>query len=146
MNQPITLGVDFGATSIKFGVVQVGRIIRHGNVVPTRQDGQIEPLIRSIVAEIFRLRECRGLSTQSAGTVVNLTNVKGWCGVPLAALVSGQIGLDTNLVTQSGSYRHRRRGGQMWRASLSTHLENHQEPLRANLLGKAYDSTGSARQ
>ena len=108
MNQPITLGVDFGATSIKFGVVQVGRIIKHGNVIPTRQDGQIEPLIRSIVAEIFRLREqyptlqavgfgVPGIIDPVAGIVVNLTNVKGWCGVPLAALVSGQIGLDANL-------------------------------------------------
>jgi predicted NBD/HSP70 family sugar kinase len=74
MNQPITLGVDFGATSIKFGVVQDGRIIKHGNVVPTRQDGKIEPLIRSIVDEIFRLQQeypalqavgfgCRAFST-----------------------------------------------------------------------------------
>jgi glucokinase len=57
MNPPITLGVDFGATSIKFGVVQDGRIIKHGNIVPTRQVGKIEPLIRSIVEEIFRLKQ-----------------------------------------------------------------------------------------
>ena len=56
MNHPTTLGIDFGGTSIKFGVVQDGRIIRHGNVVPTRQDGEIEPLIRSIVDEILRLQ------------------------------------------------------------------------------------------
>ena len=102
MNQPITLGVDFGATSIKFGVVQVGRIIKHGNVVPTRQDGEIEPMIRSIVAEIFSLREqypalqavgfgVPGIIDPVAGIVVNLTNVKGWRGIPLAALVSGRI-------------------------------------------------------
>jgi predicted NBD/HSP70 family sugar kinase len=36
MNQPTTLGIDFGGTSIKFGVVQDGRIISHGNVVSTR--------------------------------------------------------------------------------------------------------------
>ena len=57
MNQPTTLGMDFGGTSIKFGVVEDRRIIRRGNVVPTRQDGEIEPLIRSIVHEIFRLKQ-----------------------------------------------------------------------------------------
>src|ERR1700736_3728072 len=57
MNQPTTLGIDFGGTSIKFGVVQDGRIISHGNVVSTRQDGEIEPLIRSIVDEILRLQQ-----------------------------------------------------------------------------------------
>ena len=57
MNHPVTLGIDFGGTSIKFGVVEDRRIIRRGNVVPTRQDGEIEPLIRSIVDEILRLKQ-----------------------------------------------------------------------------------------
>ena len=57
MSHPTTLGIDFGGNSIKFGVVQDGRIIRHGNVVPTRQDGEIELLIRSIVDEILRLKQ-----------------------------------------------------------------------------------------
>ena len=108
MNQPITLGVDFGATSIKFGVVQDGRIIKHGNVVPTRHDGKIEPLIRSIVDEIFRLQQeysalqavgfgVTGIIDPAAGVVVNLTNVKGWHRIPLGALVSEGIGLVTNI-------------------------------------------------
>jgi glucokinase len=108
MNQPITLGVDFGATSIKFGVVQDGRIIKHGNIVPTRQDGKIEPLIRSIVDEIFRLQQgypalqavgfgVPGIIDPAAGVVVNLTNVKGWRRIPLGALVSEAIGLVTNI-------------------------------------------------
>ena len=74
MNHPTTLGIDFGGTSIKFGVVQDGRIISHGNVVSTRQDGEIEPLIRSIVDEILGLQReylrfrrsalgCQALST-----------------------------------------------------------------------------------
>ena len=108
MNQPSTLGVDFGATSIKFGVVQDGRIIKHGNAVPTRQDGKIEPLIRSIVDEILRLHQeypalqavgfgVPGIIDPAAGVVVNLTNVKGWRRIPLGALVSEEIGLVTNI-------------------------------------------------
>jgi glucokinase len=108
MNQPTTLGIDFGGTSIKFGVVQNGRIIRHGNLVPTGQDGEIEPLIGSIVDEILRLQQeypalqavgfgVPGIIDPAAGVVVNLTNVKGWHCVPLGALVSERIGLVTNL-------------------------------------------------
>jgi predicted NBD/HSP70 family sugar kinase len=37
MSAPISLGIDFGGTSIKPGVVQDGRIIARGNVIPTRQ-------------------------------------------------------------------------------------------------------------
>jgi len=103
MNQPTTLGIDFGGTSIKFGVVQDGRIISHGNVVSTRQDGEIEPLIRSIVDEILRLQQKHpaleavgfgvpGIIDPAAGVVINLTNVKGWCHIPLGALVSERIG------------------------------------------------------
>jgi len=108
MNQFITLGIDFGGTSIKFGIVQNGRIIRHGKVVSTRQDGEIEPLIGSIVNEILRLQEqypalqavgfgMPGIIDPAAGIVVNLTNVKGWHYIPLGALVSERIGLPTNL-------------------------------------------------
>ena len=108
MNQFITLGIDFGGTSIKFGVVQNGRIIRHGNVVPTRQDGEIEPMIGAIVDEILRLQQAYpalqavgfgvpGIIEPAAGVVVNLTNVKGWHHIPLAALISERVGLVTNL-------------------------------------------------
>jgi glucokinase len=108
MNHPTTLGIDFGGTSIKFGVVQHGRIIRRGNIVPTRQDGEIEPLIRSIVDEILRLKQeypaleavgfgVPGIIDPAAGVVVNLTNVEGWYRIPLRALVSERTGLVTNL-------------------------------------------------
>ena len=57
MDHPTTLGIDFGGTSIKFGIVQGGQIIKRGNVLPTRQDGEMEPLIDSIVDEILRLQQ-----------------------------------------------------------------------------------------
>ena len=108
MNQPTTLGIDFGGTSIKFGIVQDGQIIKRGNVLPTRQDGEIEALIGSIVDEILRLKQeypalqavgfgVPGIIDPAEGVVVNLTNVKGWYRIPLRALVSSRIGLVTNL-------------------------------------------------
>src|ERR1700726_10371 len=108
MNHPTTLGIDFGGTSIKFGIVQDGRIIKRGNVLPTRQDGEIEALIGSIVDEILRFQQeypalqavgfgVPGIIDPAEGAVVNLTNVKGWYRFPLRALVSARIGLVTNL-------------------------------------------------
>ena len=72
-------------------------------VLITRQDGEIEPLIRSIVDEILRLQQKHpaleavgfgvpGIIDPAAGVVVNLTNVKGWYYIPLGALVSERIG------------------------------------------------------
>jgi hypothetical protein len=60
MNQQFTLGVDFGATSIKFGVVQDGRITKHGNVVPTGQGGKIDPLMRCVrkMLSVPALKSC----------------------------------------------------------------------------------------
>jgi glucokinase len=107
MNHP-TLGIDFGGTSIKFGIVQDGRIIKRGNVLPTRQDGEIDLLIGSIVDEILRLQQeypalqavgfgVPGIIDPAEGVVVNLTNVKGWYRIPLRALVSSRVELVTNL-------------------------------------------------
>jgi hypothetical protein len=39
------LALILAASALKFGVVQDGRIIRHGLVVPTRQDGEVGLLI-----------------------------------------------------------------------------------------------------
>ena len=33
-----------------------------------------------------------GIIDPAAGVVINLTNVKGWCHIPLGALVSERIG------------------------------------------------------
>jgi glucokinase len=108
MSAPISLGIDFGGTSIKPGVVQDGRIIAHGNVIPTRQDGDTAALIHAIVEEILLLRHeypeieavgfgVPGIIDPAAGIVVNLTNVKGWHRIPLRAVVTERTGLVTNL-------------------------------------------------
>jgi predicted NBD/HSP70 family sugar kinase len=39
MNQATTLGIDFGGTSIKFGVVQDGRIVSHFQLGVSSQRG-----------------------------------------------------------------------------------------------------------
>jgi predicted NBD/HSP70 family sugar kinase len=49
-----SIGVDFGGTSVKPGVVRGGVILEKGNVIPTIQDGNVDALIGAIVAEINR--------------------------------------------------------------------------------------------
>jgi glucokinase len=108
MSAPLSIGIDFGGTSIKMGVVQQGQILTRGNVIVTRQDGNTAALIEDVVAEIGRLRQefpaleavgfgVPGIIDPAAGLVVNLTNVKGWYRIPLREIIADKTGLVTNL-------------------------------------------------
>jgi glucokinase len=108
MSTATAIGVDFGGTSVKPGVVKGGVIVEKGNVIPTIQDGNVDALIGSIVAEINRLKKDNeditavgfglpGIINPAEGLVVNLTNVKGWRDIPLREIVSQKTGLVTNL-------------------------------------------------
>ena len=108
MSSATAIGIDFGGTSVKIGVVRNGSIIERGNVIHTRQDGNTGKLIDAIVAEIERLNAqykdlegvgfgLPGIINPGEGIVLNLTNVKGWHDIPLRSIVSGRTGLTTNL-------------------------------------------------
>jgi glucokinase len=109
-----SIGVDFGGTSVKPGVVRGGVILEKGNVIPTIQDGNVDALIGTIVAEINRLRQrypditavgfgLPGIINPAEGLVVNLTNVRGWQDIPLRKIVSQKTGLITNLENDAKS-------------------------------------------
>jgi glucokinase len=98
MSTATAIGVDFGGTSVKPGVVKEGVILEKGNVIPTTQDGNVDALIGMIVAEIKRLKKDNpditaagfglpGIIDPAEGMVVNLTNVKGWRDIPLREIV-----------------------------------------------------------
>ncbi|HEY2422958.1 MAG TPA: ROK family protein [Chthoniobacterales bacterium] len=102
------IGVDFGGTSVKPGVVRDGVILERGNVIPTRQDGNTTALIRTIADEINRLKACHpdveavgfglpGIINPAEEMVLNLTNVKGWRNIPLRYIISRDTGLFSNL-------------------------------------------------
>jgi len=108
MSTTTSIGVDFGGTSVKPGVVKGGVILEKGQVIPTIQDGNVDALIDTIVAEIDRLKRRHphitavgfglpGIINPAEGVVVNLTNVKGWRDIPLREIVSQKTGLVTNL-------------------------------------------------
>jgi glucokinase len=108
MSTATAIGIDFGGTSLKTGVVRDGEIIAKGSVIPTKQDGDVESLIGAIVQEIERLCQLYpeaqsvgfglpGIINPVEGIVLNLTNVKGWKNIRLRDTISSRTGLVTNL-------------------------------------------------
>jgi glucokinase len=108
MSSETAIGFDFGATTIKTGVVRDGVILAKGNVIETRQDGNTEALVSAMIQEIKALKErypevqavgfgVPGIIDPIEGMVIHLTNVKGWIQIPLRSIVQSATGLVTNL-------------------------------------------------
>jgi glucokinase len=83
------------------------------NAIPTIQDGNVDALIGTIVAEVNRLQQkyplyrgwgcLPGTINPAEGLAVNLTNVKGWRDIPVGEIVSQKTGLVTNLENDANS-------------------------------------------
>src|ERR1700732_3805292 len=56
MSSATAIGFDFGATTIKTGVVRDGSILEKGKVIETRQDGNTDALVQEMIDEIQVLR------------------------------------------------------------------------------------------
>ena len=108
MSTGTAIGFDMGATSTKTGVVNNGKILTRGYVIETRQDGNTAALIDSFIHEIQRLQQIHpeveavgfgvpGIINPVQGTVVNLTNVKGWSNIPLRSTIMERTRLVGNL-------------------------------------------------
>ncbi len=108
MSTGTAIGFDMGATSTKTGVVNNGKILTRGYVIETRQDGNTAALIDSFIREIQRLQQIHpeveavgfgvpGIINPVQGTVVNLTNVKGWSNIPLRSMIMERTRLVGNL-------------------------------------------------
>lgn len=101
---PLAIGVDFGATSVKFAVVYRGNIIDEVPPLPTAQYPDPEALILAIVEQIQILRGRHprvmavgvgmpGFVDYELGIVHNLTNVPGWTSIPLKARLVEELEL-----------------------------------------------------
>jgi glucokinase len=108
MSSATAIGFDFGATTIKTGVVRDGSILEKGKVIETLQDGNTGGLIQEMIDEIQSLRSKHpettavgfgvpGIINPITGVVINLTNVKGWKEIPLRSIVQEKTGLVANL-------------------------------------------------
>ncbi len=98
------LGVDFGGTSVKFGVVQGHDVIDSAPAIATEDYTEPAPLIDAIVRVIEDLRVHHpniaaigagvpGFVDFQTGIIDNLTNVAGWSNISLREILHQRIGL-----------------------------------------------------
>jgi glucokinase len=107
-HNPLSVGVDFGGTSVKLAAVDGAELLGDIVRIPTRQFNGPDGLIDEIVSVIDRLRgqhpaiSSVGIGVPGAvdfdrGITYNLTNVPGWSKVPLRDRIAQRTGLDTVL-------------------------------------------------
>ncbi len=116
------VGVDFGGTSVKFGVVFDGHLVQTLDPIPTPQYRGPLPLIEAICGKV---REAMlafpqisavgfgvpGMIDHDRGYVNTLTNVEGWNGVALRDLVSQRLNMPVSIDNDAkcmayGEWRH----------------------------------------
>jgi glucokinase len=101
---PLAIGIDFGGTSVKTGVVDGSEVIDHAPPIATPDFEGPEELVDAIArtVEDLRARHPRvkaigvgmpGFVNFETGTVYNLTNVRGWTNIGLKKLLEEKTGL-----------------------------------------------------
>ncbi|WP_193211793.1 ROK family protein [Luteolibacter marinus] len=124
---PLAIGVDFGGTSVKFGVLYRSNIIDQAPPISTQDFDGPDSLIEAILRVIADLRarhpkvEAIGVGVPGfvnfeKGIVHNLTNVAGWTNIPLKKLLADATDLpvvvenDANCMTYAEWKRGAGRG------------------------------------
>lgn len=103
-DSPLTIGIDFGGTTVKTAVVFQSHIIDHAPPIATQDFKGHEALIDAMVrvVEDLRVRHPKvaavgvgmpGFVNFEKGLVYNLTNVENWTAVPLGKILEEKIGL-----------------------------------------------------
>lgn len=98
------VGIDFGGTTVKIGVVRDGAITHRAASLLTLTFNSAAELLAAILASIAELRAAEpaiaavgaglpGIVDCRTGIVHELTNVPGWANVPLRRLLADGTGL-----------------------------------------------------
>ena len=102
-----TVGVDFGGTTIKVGLVDDQGRIRNTRVLPTRQYGAPKAFAASVAAAAASMARLRGVSLRrlrgigigapgavdvARGIVLHCVNVPGWTNIPIARWLTQRLG------------------------------------------------------
>ena len=100
----LALGIDFGGTSVKLGLVRDGRVVFRAPSIPTADYRRADALLGAMLAAIRELRARHpdlaavgvgvpGFVDVERGLVHELTNVPGWREVALRELLARETGL-----------------------------------------------------
>ena len=101
---PLTIGVDFGGTSVKVGAVRGAEVVGDVARIPTQTYDGPDNLLDAMVDAINELKAKHpsigavGIGVPGAvdfekGMTYNLTNVPGWSNMPLRDMISEKTGL-----------------------------------------------------
>ena len=104
ITQPVAIGIDFGGTSIKLGLVAAGGLTQRAESLSTLAYQSADALLAAILVAVDGLRAQHpdavaigaglpGIVDSRSGIVHHLTNVPGWVNVPLRDLLSMHTGL-----------------------------------------------------
>ena len=104
IHAPVSIGIDFGGTTVKLGLVQAGGLMQRAESLSTLAYGSAESLLAGILNAVDELRAMNpdvaavgaglpGMVDGRHGLVHHLTNVPGWVNVPLRDLLSLHTGL-----------------------------------------------------
>ncbi|HEX7262012.1 MAG TPA: ROK family protein [Luteolibacter sp.] len=103
-DSPLTIGIDFGGTSVKIAVVFQSHIIDHAPPIATQDFSGPDELIDAMVRVVEDLRARHpgivgvgvgvpGFVDFESGLIYNLTNVPGWTSIQLKRILQEKIGL-----------------------------------------------------
>jgi len=94
--QKLGIGIDFGGTSVKIGVVEGKEIIHESSRIDPQGYTTAVELIAILAETVLNLKELfPGVESVDypSGTIHNLTNVDGWVNVGLKAEIEERTGL-----------------------------------------------------
>ena len=105
---PLAIGIDFGGTSVKTGVVRGGEIIDLAPPIETKDFNGAHEISAAIIRTVGDLRMRHegiravgigvpGFVDFERGVVFDLTNVRGWANVPLREKLSHALGLQVSV-------------------------------------------------
>ncbi len=104
ITQPVAIGIDFGGTSIKLGLIQAGGLTQRAKSLPTMTYASGDAMLAAILSAIDSLRAQHpgvmaigaglpGIVDSKQGVVHHLTNVPGWVNIRLRELLTIHTGL-----------------------------------------------------
>ena len=104
ITQPVAIGIDFGGTSVKLGLVAAGGLTQRAESLSTLAYPRADDLLAAILVAVDSLRAQNpdvvavgaglpGIIDSRHGVVHHLTNVSGWVNVPLRDLLAMHTGL-----------------------------------------------------